>query len=177
MVPSNRGLPIALFAATLTFACLDSPTNPLSPQTSEAAADTAGGISPVSVLTLAPGDDLRITFQSDGCFHHIRFGLLLVRDSLGARIVVTENPKGLAPGWRLQPNARIEIPELRRLENLLVFYRRNTVNGCTTVDRIAVESVELGVRRQESFVDGSCGTYEDDDLLPIPRLFPAVRVA
>jgi len=173
MTPRDRRLPSAILVSALGFACLDAPTGP--PPDRERDVTNGLGSSAINVAALAPGDELRIEFRSDGCFHHVRFTLRLQRDSLGARILVDGLEGNLAPGWHFDSEARIDLKALDRLDNLLHFYRTNHLSGCTTVDSVAVMVRRSSAVTRESFVDGSCGTYEDERLLRIPTLFPAVR--
>jgi hypothetical protein len=131
---------------------------------------------PVDVLALTPGDELRIAFQSDGCFHHVRYTLSIRPDSFGAAVQLKESEANLAPGWKLAlTRTRLDRHDLEQLDNLFTFYRGRKGGGCTTVDRIEITSVERGVVRRESHVDSSCASYDNDALLPIGRLVTMVR--
>jgi len=174
-----RIAPILLSGVTLGIASYSAPRVPNAPRDDIVAnadtLDTAGGISPISVTALAPGDELRMSVDSHGCFHHFRYTLTLRPDESGATLQLDSDEANLAPGYRLTlRQTHLDKSNLIRLERLLMFYRSNTRSGCTTVDSIAITSMERGVVRHESYVDASCATYDDDTLSSISGLLTVV---
>jgi len=175
MIRRNRRFPFLAVGAIVALACLNDPLSPGLDRRGEVGLDTAGGVSPVLLFTLTPGDELSIDFRSHGCFHDVSFAVRLVRDSRGATVTVINAPSSLAPGWHLESSTHVGMPQLDSLERLFSFYRRNSARTCTTIDSIGVTSVERGIIRHESFVDGSCATFDSDSLLTIGQLLPLVR--
>ena len=171
-----RIVPILLSGVVLGVAAYTTPSAPRYDATSDTATiDTTAGSSPISVTALAPGDELRISYESHGCFHAFRYSLTIRRDRTGPEVQMDSAEAILVPGRRLAlTQSHLDRTDLVRLDKLLMFYRSNTNKGCTTVDTIEVTSVEGGVMRQESYVDGSCATFEDKTVLPIWQL---VRIA
>ncbi len=100
MIRRDRRFPFLAVGAILALACLNDPLSPGLDRRSEVGLDTAGGVSPVLLFTLTPGDELSIDFRSHGCFHDVSFAVRLVRDSRGASVTVIKAPSSLAPGWR-----------------------------------------------------------------------------
>jgi hypothetical protein len=164
----RRFIRLILSRATATaLACNDAATA-LSYGRGESQANRAG------FSALAPGDSTQLTFRSDGCFHHFYVAVTIVRDATGADVVGDSLEANLAPGWRIQRPARLSDEELAQLDSLVAYYRAVTTTGCTTVDRISFTTVRGETVTRESFVDGSCGSY-DTGILSLPRLFPLVK--
>lgn len=169
---------LLLVACGSLFACLDSPTAPAEWAPNGTPALTAAVDGPISFAALAPGDEISIKYQSDGCFHHLSFRLTVRRDSAGAVVRPDSLTVDPAPGWHLEPRSRLTPAQLTKLDELLAFYRANAEGGCTTVDHIVLTAANGndGVRR-EAYIDGSCATYERPDLLTLTQLIPIARDA
>ena len=172
----SRLAPILLSGCALGVASLNRPSVPELVDSLLATIDTARGESSISVLALAPGDELRIAVATRGCFHHFRYTLTVRPDIFGAQVRLDSVEANLASGYRLTLTRHwLDRRDLARLENLLALYRSNGNMGCTTVDSIALTTIEPGVERHESYVDGSCASYDNPMTLPISRLVSITR--
>lgn len=122
--------------------------------------------------SLPEGDELRMIFTSEGCFHNESYELKF-RRSPGLTAEVTQ----LGRKWSDELNdyittERIGLGELALsetdeagLNRLLAFYRTGAPGGCTTVDRISVKQYHNGrISAWEQFLDASCSRYTEEGL-------------
>lgn len=134
---------------------------------------------PITFATLPAGDSVQVTFTSSGCFHHKTYEFTFHKDAtLTATVTQTEHGRG--PSQVGQPvalgTASLSDSEIAGLDRLFAFYRSKHPGGCTTVDTItAVQKSGDTVKASESFVDGSCATYDAKDLTSLPSI--AARLA
>jgi len=108
--------------------------------------------------------ELRLYFQSQGCFHHDRYMFIISSSQLRVS------------AWRASDDVNISRDpiqlsqtDLQQLQKLLEFYRSNQLGGCTTVDTLTANLVREGrVVKEEKYIDGSCSYFRDDDFLTLP---------
>jgi hypothetical protein len=175
--------PFLLTVAALTVGCLDSPTDPpgsVGPQREMSATQIRADAAAISFDAPAPGDQIGVRFESQGCFHHFTADLVLTRIEGGLAIEMVRaapahglaNELGnVAPGWQLVAAFRtLNAAQVQGLDRLLAFYRRNRADGCTTVEHVTLRTIGASQQHEETYTDASCATFEDSTLFPIGRL-------
>jgi hypothetical protein len=137
-----------------------------------AAADQVAAFS-----SLPTGDELEMTFSTDGCFHSALYELRFSR-SPGANVSIvqvqfewSEKLKSVVSTKRVTlGDLTLSEADVRGLDNLLQFYRSARHNGCTTVEKLSIAQRHDGkITAREQFIDGSC-SYERKDLTRIAEL-------
>ena len=173
-----------LTVAALAVGCLDSPTDPSGPagvQREMPATQIRADAAEIGFAALAPGEQIGVRFESQGCFHHFTADFLLTRVEGGLAIEMVRAAAGhglanelgnVAPGWRLVAAFRtLNAAQVEGLDRALAFYRRNRADGCTTVDHVTLRTIGgASQSREETYTDASCATFEDSTLFPIGRL-------
>jgi hypothetical protein len=105
---------------------------------------------------LPKGDEIRVVYQSQGCFGGATLELLFKN---GTNFTATISY--LSGPWRtnksLVGNVSLSEADLRGLDKLLRFYRSNPGGGCTTVDEIEITHLrQKKILAFEHFTDRSC---------------------
>lgn len=172
--PSSRRI-VFTAATCLLVSCLEGPTSPLAESPAARRSADAGnpGATGITFEALAIGDSVKLHFQSDGCFHHFGEDAVLTRTASGLAIRVAGMTANLAPGWHLEAETALSLEQVRALDRTLDYFRSGPDGGCTTVEHLTI--VGFNGARAESYVDASCGTYEEPTMFAIGRLFHMVR--
>lgn len=148
-------------------------------------AKTATPKGAVSFFEAQLGDVFVINFQSHGCFHHEVQEIVITRakkwmvDIVDCSDHYNEATKKIVTHSR-RKMAALELKEAdaARLDRLLEFYRLPHSDGCTTEDQITIlQRRGANILAQESFVDGSCATYGNKELLTIGQLVRRAEMA
>jgi hypothetical protein len=130
----------------------------------------------IELERLAPGDQVAVHFQSQGCFHRINGDFILTRTEAGLAVEVQRANGNLAPGWHLVTRRTLEITEVRGLDRLLAFYRSDRPSGCTTVERVTFRVLRGNLQgTEERYRDGSCEAFERSDPYPVGALLRIER--
>ncbi len=110
-----------------------------------------------SFTSLAPGERVEVSYQSQGCFHWYDYSLIFQRDK---EPTMTAYGIGYDSQSKEIGTLTLSRDDLTGLDKLIDFYRSGPLGGCTTVDTVEV-SVYLGdhLMAEEHFKDASCDTY------------------
>jgi len=137
---------------------------------SSSAADGKKPFGRVTALEMSVGDTLKISYESNGCFHNNRHELVLAKTEKG----VTLSGADLSRFWdettqkavegRRRPllTADLDTAKLTRLDRSFEYLRAAHPDGCTTIDDFTVTQERGGkVIAFEVFRDATC--HLDDD--------------
>ena len=101
-----------------------------------------------SIGALEVNQEVRIVFESQGCFNHQTFTLELNGKSLDQILVSGPDRKAMVS---------ITDKDRTELDKSLDFYRSNPGGECTTTDSITLTWLKFGVPiKKESFEDSTC---------------------
>jgi hypothetical protein len=175
--------PFLLTDAALTVGCLDSQTDPpntVGPQGEVSATQIRADAAAISFADLAPGDQIGVHFESEGCFHHFTADFVLTRIEGGLAVEKVRTAAGhglaselsnVAPGWQLVARFKtLNAAQVQGLDRLLAFYRKNRADGCTTVEHVTLRTIGASQQREETYTDASCGTFEDSTVFAFGSL-------
>ena len=123
---------------------------------------------------LQKGEELRVDFDSRGCFHCYTYELKFSRTAAGVVVSFTSETRG-ALGELV-----LGMSDLAGLDRLLSFYRSVRLGGCTTKDSIKVARLRKGtIVATERFTDESCEasslSYDNGDMLTIHAMILRLR--
>ncbi len=131
---------------------------------------------------LPKGDTIAVRYSSLGCFHSFTYELLYSPQGDGSFEVHEVQSMRSTPTQR-QPKetrtfrGRITLGpgEAKKLDSMIAFYRTNSNGGCTTTDSVRLRQIRRGrTLAEESFVDASCATFSQPDLLTFSHLIAAL---
>ncbi len=139
----------------------------------------------VSFFEAQPGDVFEINFQSHGCFHHEVQKIVITRAKKWMVEIVDcsdhyneATKKVVTHSRRKMASLELKEADAARLDRLLEFYRLPHSGGCTTEDRITIRQRRgANILAKETFVDGSCATYDKKELLTIGQLVRRAEMA
>jgi hypothetical protein len=170
---------LATALVALAVGCLDAPTAPMrAPVRAADAHSERGGSAPAHIefAALAPGDEVSVHFESDGCFHHVAAEVVLTREANGLAIALNHADANLIPSTHFAAAPALDAEEMLRLDRVLGFYRSNRSEGCTTVDHVTLRVLSGAWKGiEESYTDASCGTMEASTYYPFGALVRVVR--
>lgn len=132
--------------------------------------------SPISFAALGAGEQIRVRFGSQGCFHDFEGDLVFERARSGGAVVFDDTRRpNLAPSARGTIALRLSPVELRELDTQLAYLRLPRRDGCTTRDQVDLALYRDGVLAvTEHFVDESCGFRPDNNALTFGGLLRLV---
>ena len=138
----------------------------------------ASAAEPISIAKLVAGDVLQVVHASTGCFHNERhdFSFRRVDGVLKAEVVRLHHARMEGDEKAREQRTPVAIvhvtaAEAERLERLLAYYRGGPDNGCTTQDKISLTLTRKdGTVAKETYLDGSCASWERKDLMFFPEL-------
>ena len=108
---------------------------------------------------LPEGEELRVAYHSKGCFDERQYEIVFEHNA-----TVTARAGGGKP-------VALSAAEVAGLDRLFEFYRSRPSGGCTTVNTITMSKTAAGKAiSSESYVDGSCGTYQMKDVTRLPDI-------
>lgn len=142
----------------------------------------------LKVATLASNEEIRIEFQSMGCFHSFtqHYAISGSGGSISIskrRVAWNETKKKMDDlGVHALGTTPLSAEDRAGIDALFAFYRLKPEGGCTTIDHISVEYRRDGKTiGKESFVDATCATTftVSDNLRPAvkPEEWDMVRRA
>ena len=121
--------------------------------------------SKISFVALKPGDEIRIEFESTGCFHSYKEEIKVFRTNEFRALLVTLRPIEKTATKRVQ-----EIPpkemvlsdsDVRKLDATLAYYRGLKGGLCTTTDKVKITQFHEGkISSTETYVDRTCGLID-----------------
>jgi hypothetical protein len=132
---------------------------------------------------LQAGEEMKVDFNSTGCFHQQTYKLSFRRQSevvvsaTTFEFVRSEDSSVItATNETALGQVTLSGTDLTGLDKLLRFYRSGRSGGCTTSDRIIVCRLRDGkIVATEHFKDDSCATYEMKELLTMPSLISRIQ--
>jgi hypothetical protein len=119
----------------------------------------AAGAETLKVASLSTNEVIRIEFKSAGCFQEFtkRYEIRGGPTKLFSASLVEQQWEPPRSKPQKIGSVALAANEASGLDELLAFYRRKTLGGCTTVDQIRVEYERDGKKiGQEDFQDATC---------------------
>lgn len=118
-----------------------------------------------ALADLPKGDQLEISFASDGCRHSRAYNLTF-RRATETTVFIT-NAKKQAESGQLT----LSKDDVDGLDRLVRFYRSRSPGNCTTSDSITISQRHEGkIVATEEYTDDSCATHTMTGVTTIPAL-------
>ncbi len=125
--------------------------------------------------SLPTSDSLEIRFTSRGCFHFYTYDFVFRHASVSVASVTQQWSKKkqqyIETSREMLGQVQLTDADIKRLDELLRFYRSQRDNGCTTVDTITFSQLRDGKTiATEQFVDGSCSIDTTNSFATLPEI-------
>ncbi|MBK1826712.1 hypothetical protein [Haloferula rosea] len=129
------------------------------------------GAKPISFEDRPAGSRLKVTFESQGCFHNSTTYFEFRGDSVQVWELTGQFDQGKPAKKVNLGTVKLSKADLEGLELLLDYYQAGPEGGCTTQDTIQLKLEKDGkVIATEKHVDGSCAASEVKGVLSLWEL-------